>query len=290
MSSPQGSTSTDERITRWLRCPTSHGKLAVLNGAISCTGSEFHGSIRDDVAVMLTDFPESFFDDKFHVMKHGGDKKGEWDFCYAKQTELLTESLKPSMLVLDVGCGPVLPYSRPEGVEIIGLEPSFHSIRENHQVDLRVFGTAYSVPMADSSVDTVVCFYAIHHMVGDSVDSNLSNVGRAFSEFGRVIKPGGSLLVFEMTPMALFSISQSLFWNIAKRILGKRLDMHFFTASQLREIGSKSLPVGAQLEMVDFEAPWLTMFAPIFSIPNFKIPRILYPLKPRLYKWRMAHV
>ena len=113
---------------------------------IACEGSGFRGSIRDGVAVMLPEGTGSFFDDKFHVMKHGKDNKGEWDFCYARQTELLSDSLKPGMLVLDIGCGPVLPYRKPEGVNIVGLEPSFHSIRVNEQLDLRVYGSAYSIP------------------------------------------------------------------------------------------------------------------------------------------------
>jgi SAM-dependent methyltransferase len=287
MSSAPDISATAERITRWLRCPSSHELLSVSNGEIFCPTSNFRGMIRDDVAIMLTEISESFFDDKFHVMKHGKENAGEWSFCYAKQTELLSASLKPDTLVLDVGCGPVLPYRKPDGVHIIGLEPSFHSIRVNHQVDLRVFGTAYSMPIKDASIDTLVCFYAVHHMVGNTIRATIANVSRAFAEFGRVLKPGGSLLVFEMSPVPFYSISQRLFWNGLKRILGRRLDMHFFTAKQMESIGSKTLPVGAGFEIVAFKTSAFTTFAPLFSIPRFKVPRFVYPLGSKLYKWQM---
>ena len=150
----------------------------------------------------------SYFDDRFHAMKHGPENGGEWDFCYAQQTELFSGYLKPGMLVLDIGCGPTLPYPKPPGVQIIGLEPSLQSIRNNDQLDLRVFGTAYSIPLADASVDVVTCFYAIHHMVGKTGRETVENVNRAFAEFGRVLKPGGHLFVFEMTPVVFFVAGQ----------------------------------------------------------------------------------
>jgi ubiquinone/menaquinone biosynthesis C-methylase UbiE len=287
VTTPSENSATSERIVRWLRCPASHERLAVSDGEISCPKSDFHGSIRDNVAVMLPEGMGSFFDDKFEVMTRGKDDPGAWDLCYAKQIKVLAQSLRSGMLVLDVGCGPLLPYAKPEGVAVVGLDLSFNSIRANQQLDLRVFGTAYSIPFADRSVDGIVCFYAVHHMVGNCVAATFSNVARAFAEFARVLKPGGVLCVFEMLPNAAFRCAQALCWNRVKRVLGTSLDMFFFSRGQLGEIAARTLPQGATLERTKFDIRPFRSVAPVFNLPKLTVPRFAYPLGSWLYKWQM---
>jgi ubiquinone/menaquinone biosynthesis C-methylase UbiE len=287
MSCAENQPATSERIVSWLRCPFTHAPLTVTGSSITCPTSDFRGSIRDDVAVMLPEDSGSFFDDKFQVMTHGADKAGEWDFCYRKQTQLLTDSLAAGTLVVDIGCGPALPYRKPAGVNLAGLDPSFQSIRVNRSVDLRVFGTANAMPFADASVDRVVCFYAIHHMVGPTVTATMANIARAFGEFARVLKPGGALWVFEMTPNPGFWAAQRLLWNPVKRRIPDKLDMHFFSAAELAAFGTAAFPAGHRHEVTEFHTSPFTFFAPIFSLPKLKVPRFIYPLGSRLYTWRM---
>lgn len=275
-------------VERFLACPQSHLPLTVSGGQIRCAPSGFAGSLREGVAVMMTSDQTSFFDDKFEVMQSGHESEGEWSFCYAQQTELLSRYLRPGQVVLDVGCGPSLPYGRPSGCMVIGLEPSFRSIRANRDVDLRVYGSATAIPMAGASVDVVVCFYSIHHMVGATTEATAANVRRAFAEFGRVLRPGGMLFVFEMTPLTLFSLAQKAFWNPVRRLAPDKLDMYFWTAASLAEIGRSQLPAGATLEKIFFGASAFTMFPPAFSLPWIKVPRLIYPLDAKLYKWRSA--
>ncbi|HEX3729643.1 MAG TPA: class I SAM-dependent methyltransferase [Opitutaceae bacterium] len=229
----------------------------------------------------------SFFDSTYQLMKHGPENPGEWQLCYARQTETLLAALRPGMRLLDVGCGPSLPYAKPAGVELIGLEPSFQSLRHNAALDLKIAGSAYAIPLADASIDVVVCFYAIHHMVGRTVAENEANVRTAFAEFGRVLKPGGRLLVFEMTPGPLFGAAQALLWNTARRALGAKLDMHFFSRAALERLGSASLPIGTALDAFSFDSSPLAPISPIFSLPRLKVPRFVYPLGARLYRWHL---
>ncbi len=275
-------------VEKFLACPRSHQPVLVSGDQITCGGSAFSGSLRDGVAVMMPSTQSSFFDNKFEVMRSGHESEGEWSFCYAQQTKLLSSYLRPGQVILDVGCGPSLPYERPPGTITIGLEPSFHSIRANHDVDLRVYASAGEIPMADRSVDVVVCFYSIHHMVGSSRKQTIANVRRAFSEFGRVLKPDGLLFVFEMTPITLFSLAQTALWNLARRMAPSKLDMYFWSADSLAGMGTSQLPTGSTLEKIFFGASAFTMFPPAFSLPWIKVPRLIYPLDAKLYKWRMA--
>jgi len=270
-----------------LRCPRSKQPLIRNGHRLHCPASGFEGEIVDQVVVTMPAGHRSFFDDKFQVMQRGHEAEGEYQFCYAQQMALLESYLKPGMVALDVGCGPALPYRKPAGVQVIGLDPSFQSIRANPECDLRIFGSAFEIPLAEHSVDIVVCIYSIHHMVGRTKAETRENVARAFAEFGRVLKPGGTLFVFEMTPLSAFAAAQSLFWNLARRLIPHRLDMYFWTARDIVDLARVQLPAGTVVEKEFFTTSALTTFPPVFSLPWLRIPRLIYPLDAKLYKWRM---
>lgn len=274
-------------VEKWLSCPIGHGKLRVNDGVITSGDPSFKGEIVDGVAVMTGSIQGSFFDDKYETMQRGHEKEGEWLFCYAQQSALLTSYLRSGQVILDIGCGPSLPYSRPTGAVVVGLEPSFKSIRANTDVGLRVNGSATAIPMGDASVDVIVCFYSIHHMVGRTTQETREKVARAFREFGRVLKPEGSLYIFEMTPIAPFYGFQRLIWNAVRRMAPRMLDMYFWSASSLATVAKENLPEGAAPEKLFFGTSAFTTIPPVFNLPWFKVPRLFYPLDAKLYRWRM---
>jgi SAM-dependent methyltransferase len=256
--------------------------------ALRCPASRFEGRWVDGVAAMLPLGHTSFFDDKFEVMQRGHEQEGEHRFCYRQQMELLEKSLAPGDVLLDIGCGPKLPYRKPSGVRVIGLDPSLASMRANRECDLRIFGSAYEIPLASAAVDAIVCIYSVHHMVGPTLAATETNVRRAFREFGRVLKPGGSLLVFEMTPIGPFAWVQRAYWNPLRARAPHALDMRFFTAAEMARFGREELPPGSALRDRSFAASPFTTFPPAFSLPWLRVPRFLYPLQPRLYRWDRA--
>lgn len=270
-----------------LRCPRTHAPLERDGDRLACAASGFEGRIVDGVAVMLPATHRSFFDDKFEVMRAGHEAEGEHLFCYEQQMQLFESYLEPGMVVLDVGCGPTLPFHKPAGVQVIGLEPSFSSIKANQECDLRVCGSAYAIPLADRSVDRVVCIYSVHHMVGATQAETRANVEQAFREFARVLRPGGRLFIFEMTPLSLFAVAQRAGWNLARRLFPGALDMFFWSAADITALGARTLPAGSQVEKVFFGTSAFIWFPPIFSLPWLKVPRLVYPLDAKLYLWRM---
>lgn len=219
-------------------------------------------------------------------MQHGHSRDGgDWELCYKRQVKLVETILRPGQVILDFGCGPLLPYKPPLETFVIGLEPSFPSIRANRQVSLAVCGSGTNIPLPDHSVDLAVAFYSIHHLVGRTIQENDGIVQKAFSELGRVIKPGGSLLVFEMTPWKPFAVLQRSVWNPVKRLLGPKLDMYFRSAQSMRAFGHASFP-NAILETATYKFPAFSSLPPIFSLPWLRVPKLIYPLEARLYKWQ----
>ena len=274
-------------IEKYLVCPDTHHALVVEEKTISCMACGFKGRIEDQVAVMLDGHQSSFFDDTFEIMRQGIVEQGtSWRIAVERQVALLEGHFAPGQVILDVGCGPYLPYQHPAEVFVIGLEPSLPSIRENHQVDLGVCGTATNIPLPDHSVDLAVAFYSVHHMVGQKVRENDQIVEKAFSELARVIKVTGTLIVFEMTPWRLFAALQRLGWNQARHLLGGKMDMYFRSRQAMTALGRLAFP-NATLEVIDFGISPFETFPPIFSVPWLRIPKLLYPLEARGYKWQL---
>lgn len=117
---------------------------------------------------------------------------GSW---YRRQA-LLRAGLRPGMQVLDVGVGTGLlarEALRIVGAEgsLVGVDPSLGMMAEARLPAASLLeGRAEALPQADCSVDFLCMGYALRHV--DDVDA-------AFAEFRRVLRPGGRLLILEIT-------------------------------------------------------------------------------------------
>lgn len=97
---------------------------------------------------------------------------------------------------LDIGCGTgnyTIEFSK-RGVKMIGMDPSEAMLSiarsRNAAVDWRN-GKAESMNLADESVEGVLAILTTHHW---------TNQDKGYSELGRVMKPGGRLVIFTATP------------------------------------------------------------------------------------------
>ena len=112
---------------------------------------------------------------------------------------LLRAGLRPGMHFADVGCGTGLVSDiareivEPEGW-VVSLDPSAGMLGEavaRGRVTWPLRGKAEHLPLGDGSVDFLCMAYALRHVTDLEV---------AFKEYLRVLKPGGRLLLLEVTP------------------------------------------------------------------------------------------
>ena len=100
----------------------------------------------------------------------------------------LIESLAPTALVLDIGCGPgrVLGFLARRGMRCIGLDRSRVSVglaaERYHRPG--VVGDNLRLPFADAVADAVISDGVIHHTEDPQA---------AFAENWRILKPGGRM-------------------------------------------------------------------------------------------------
>lgn len=117
---------------------------------------------------------------------------GPW---YRRQA-LRRAGLAAGMQVLDVGIGTGLLAREaqalvgPDG-RLTGVDPSAGMMAQVALPGITLLqGRAEALPVADASVDFVAMGYALRH---------LSDLHAAFAEFARVLRPGGRVLVLEIT-------------------------------------------------------------------------------------------
>jgi len=271
-------------MQQYLACPKCRAEMKVSDKSYRCLSCGNEGQLRDNVFLVKPLESGHYFDDLHEVMQEGNESPEIREMCYSKQSERLEGMIRPGDIVVDIGCGPAIHFEKPHDCVLIGVDPSFNSIRANSQLDIRIFGSAASMPLRDHSVDRISLFYSIHHMIGQTVAENQDNVTAALRECGRVMRPGGTLVVFDMSPWWPAWHAQKLMWNRARRVLGGKLDMFFWRDGVLQRLADTAFP-SKRVETETFRVSPFLVFPPVFSLPGLKVPRFLYPFDIKMYKW-----
>lgn len=113
-------------------------------------------------------------------------------------TEQLIHHLKPtkSGKYLDIGCGTgnYTNELQNNGFQFIGIDPSKQMLEKaklkNNQIDWKI-GSAEKIGLQESYVDGIIASLTIHHW---------TDLKSGFSEFNKVLKPNGRIVIFTSTP------------------------------------------------------------------------------------------
>ena len=273
--------SLETEIRSRLMCPRCQGGLTLRGEEVRCTAC---GQVATLVGDILSFQPggAAYFDER--VQELDTTTANNWSFSYAQQVSLLATHLERATTVLDVGCGSRLPYEPRRDAFVIGVDPSVDALRANTRLNLRVHASAARLPVASSSVDLLVCFYSLHHMIGGSISETRANVAGCLRECARVLVPGGTLFIVENNPRSLYRLLQQWGWPFAKRILGRHLDMFFWSQSDLNRLLVEATGRGVD-RTITCDTGHLTLISPIFAVPRFKVLRFMHPLNCSVSIW-----
>jgi SAM-dependent methyltransferase len=97
-----------------------------------------------------------------------------------------TFELRPHDVVLDVGCGRVLPIDVPLDVRLVGLDNDVDALGRNANIDDAIVGDIQDVQLPAAAFDLVLCWNVLEH---------LERLDRPLATMARAIRPGGALVV-----------------------------------------------------------------------------------------------
>ena len=108
---------------------------------------------------------------------------------------LVRNGLKSGMRLLDIatGTGAVARVAATITDHVVGLDPSIGMLLagRSRRVLPAIQGVGEQLPIRSSSVDFITIGFALRH---------LADLRTAFIEYRRVLRPGGRLLILEITP------------------------------------------------------------------------------------------
>ena len=176
--------------------------------------------------IPLTDYYPSEQDRQAFLRKIFDDTAADYDRIEAmlawgtgsryRRQALLRGGLKPGMKVLDVGVGTGLVAAQAcvlagDAALVTGVDPSPGMMAASKLPKAMVLleGRAESLPFPDNHFDFLSMGYALRH---------ISDLGVAFAEFERVLKPGGRLCILEIT-QARSHLGQWLLKNYMRGVI-----------------------------------------------------------------------
>ena len=117
----------------------------------------------------------------------------------AKRTKFVLETFPPPGRLLDVGCGTGVLAARlaASGYETTGLDPSegmLRLLRERAPAVNAVQASATDMPFGNGEFDLSVSVATMHHI------ADPDSVRRALAEMVRVVRPGGTVIVWDHNP------------------------------------------------------------------------------------------
>lgn len=164
-------------------------------------------------------------------------------------------SSKTPQLILDVAAGTMdlsIAFARRfTDTDVIALDFACEMLNgglnklKTHRV-FPVNGDAMMLPFANSSVDIVSIAFGIR---------NLKSLDKGLTEFCRVLKPGGTLLILEFTPNRnlLFNLYSGLFMPFVGRLISKDPDAYHYLHRSVKAFPSVE-ELKSRMENVGFSS------------------------------------
>jgi SAM-dependent methyltransferase len=179
---------------------------------------------------------------RYHDLFHDEMNEKEYD---RRLLDSFAGRFNKDSLICDAGCGPsghIGRYVFDKGIQVVGVDISDKCVELARQYNPKMRferGDIGNLAFDDSSFDGMISYYSI-------IDTPKKYVSRIFSEFHRVLKPDGHLLV---------AVKAGTTEGYIKDLLGLKTEI-YFTLFTEKEITSYFEKAGFLLEFIERRNPY----------------------------------
>ncbi len=149
-------------------------------------------------------------------------------YLYKRLHFLLNPQIKGTYLDIGCGTGNYTAKFAQEGYQFIGIDPSLEMLEKakskNTSVRWRI-GKAEKIDLPSHSVDGIIASLTLHHW--ESLD-------KGFEELNRVLKPGGSMVIFTSTPAQMKGYWLNHYFPKMMKDSGDQMPSYDFIESNLK--------------------------------------------------------
>lgn len=190
----------------FLACPDCHGKLETEGGeGLRCAGCGAIYGQEEGVPLLFARSAGS--DDVERVQAHYDHVAHEYDEVFSPHVTRhyldkrlgIVQSLLSRGRVLDVGCGTgaLAAHIAQAGYDVVGVDVSPGMLAQAGRRGLAGAYAAFStaLPFANNSFDLALTVATLHHL------ETPVRVAFTISEMGRVVRPGGHVLLWDHNPL-----------------------------------------------------------------------------------------
>lgn len=138
--------------------------------------------------------------------------------------KIITEYIKGTNKLLDIGHGGSFDYDTSQVDEITGLDldnmidPQYLS--KNIKLEI---GSALEVPKNLINYDAVLLVMLIHHLIGKTVNENLENLEKCISESKKTLTQNGKIIIVESCVPKWFYLIERLLFKPSSYLINKLL-------------------------------------------------------------------
>lgn len=124
--------------------------------------------------------------------------------------------IRPSLRVLEAGCGSATWLNFGKGVQLAGIDISEEQLKRNTIVQEKIIGDIQQYEFPNESFDAIVCYNVLEHLLNPEL---------AIERFSRAIRPGGFIilglpnvlsmkgLITKYTPHTLHVLAYRYIWG-----------------------------------------------------------------------------
>ena len=134
----------------------------------------------------------------------------------------ITEKLTNSKYLLDIGHGGSFDYDTSKIPNIVGLDLEEMIYQEKLPKNIKlVTGSALDIPKDLINFDTTLLIMLLHHLVGDNISENLTNLDKCIAESYKTLKENGKIIIVESCVPKWFFFIEKILYKPSKYFIDK---------------------------------------------------------------------